>query len=411
MRRFWVYTLLQCRRALRLLPHFLSILLLLALGVWLAAAGLSARRAADPSRRLALVGVVGDENNPYVRIGVDALETFDASRDELKFVFLDEQSAIRALREGSLSAFLYLPDDFVDSIYAGETHPIRFVTPEGATGIDTLLSAELAAAVARLMTETQNAQYGAQRYAMDHLPDVDPYQIDNELVDRYFAMVLSRHQLFSLKVVGLADTLSFGGYYLCGILTAFLLLLGMGAGPLFSRRSAALGSLLRAGGFGSLRQTLGEFAAFYLLMLTGALLAAAAALPLLRQSGLDIPELRDLSLRGAAPTLALAVLCVSAMQFFLYELMPAALSGTLLQFLCAAVQGYVCGCFYPYAFFPDAMQRLGAFLPAGKALRALCAAVRGSRGGAWPLLAWAAVFLLLSAALRSLRRHRTGGAA
>lgn len=410
MKRFAVYLLLQCKRALRLLPHMLAILLLLACGAYLAAAGLSARRASDASRQIALVGVVGDESNPYIRIGVDALETFDSSRDELKFVFMDEQTAIRELRAGRLSAFLYLPEDFVESIYANDTHPIRFIMPEGASGIDTLLTAELADAVARLMTETERAQVGAQLYAIDKLPDVDPYAVDNALVDRYFTLVLTRDQLFSVKTLGLADSLSFGGYFFCGILVAFLLLAGISASPLCSRRAAALGPVLRARSFGALRQTLGEFAAFYLLLLVGALAVTAAALPLLHRSALDIPELRDSSSSALLGTVALLTLSIGAMQFFLYELVPSALGGILLQFLCAAAQGYVCGCFYPYAFFPDALQRLGAALPAGTALRRLAAALRGSGEGVWPVLLWVPVFLLLAAALRAVRWRRTGGA-
>ena len=410
MRRFFVYTGLQCKRALRLLPHTLAVLLLLACGAALAAAGLSARRADDASRRMALVGVVGDDSNPYVRVGVDALETFDTAREELKFVFLDERSAIDALRAGRLSAFLYLPDGFVESIYAGEIRPIRFVTMEGAAGIDSVLSAELAAAVARLMLETNNAEYGAMRYAADFRPDVDPYEMDGALVDRYFSMVLTRDRLFSVKLIGLADTLSFGGYFFCGIFVAFLLLAGIGASPLCSRRSAALGTLLRAQGFGALRQTLGEFIAFYLLLLLGALTAAAIALPLLRRSGLDIPELRTLSGDALAGTLALLVLSIASMQFFLYELVPSVLGGISLQFLCAAVQGYVCGCFYPYSFFPDALQRFGALLPAHASLRRLSAVLRGSGAGVWAVLAWAPAFLLLTAAVRKARWRRAGGA-
>ena len=137
----------------------------------------------------------------------------------------------------------------------------------------------------------------------------------------------------------------------------------------------------------------------------------AAALALLRRSGLNIPELREVSTAVFLRTVALTALTLGAMQFFLYELVPSPLGGIMLQFLCAVVQGYICGCFYPYSFFPDAVQRLGAFLPAGRALRCLGAALRGSGGNVWPMLAWAPVFLLLSAALRRLRGLRTGGAA
>ena len=408
MRRFFVYFLLQCRRALRLLPHILAVTALLAGGAGLAAVLLSADRAADESRQLALIGVVGSESSPYIRVGIDALETFDTSREELQFVFLDEETALAELRAGKLSAFFYLPDDFVESIYAGEIDPIRFVTLENAAGINTLLTAELAEMVARLMTESLSAQYGAQQYAREHLPDVDPYQVDNELVARYFSMVLTRDRLTSVKLVGLSDALSFGGYYFCAVATAFLLMLGISAASLCSRRSAELGLTLRAQGFGPLRQTLAEFAAFYLVLLPGTLLAAAAALLLLRRSGLDIPELEALSPSRLAGTLALLLLGLGAMQFFLYELVPSALGGILLQFLNAAVQGYLCGCFYPSGFFPDTLQRIGAALPAGTAMRTMRLALRGVGSGA--MLVWVPVFLLLSAALRALRL-RKGGAA
>ena len=406
MRRFFVYLYLQCRRALRLLPHAVLITALLCCAAGLAAAVIAANRASDASRQLALVGVVGNEDNPYIRIGIDALETFDTSREELKFVFMDEETALRDLRSGRLSAMMYLPEDFVESTYTNDIHPIRFLTVEGESGIDTLLTAELAAAVAQLMTETENAQFGAQLYAIDYLPEVDPYTVDNELVDRYFAMVLSRHRLFSVKTVGLSGSLSFAGYYFCGLTVAFLLLWGISGGPLFSARSPELGLTLRAGGFGPLRQIVGEFAAYYLLMLAGTLLAGAAGWFFLQRSALAIPELQDIAPATLIRALALMVLSLSAMQFFLYELAPGSLGGALLQFLCAAAQGYVCGCFYPYTFFPDALQRLGAALPAGTALRYFSGAVRGAGGFVGAMLLWALAFLLLSAAVRAWRVRR-----
>ena len=406
MRRFFVYLGAQCKRAARLLPHTLLITALLCAAAALAAAVISAGRAGDEAFQLALVGVVGDETNPYIRIGIDALETFDTARDELRFVFMDRETGERELRAGNLSALMYLPDDFVESIYAGDPHPIRFVTPEGTSGLDGLLTAELADAVAQLMTETENAQYGAQAYARDYRPELDPYEVDNELVDRYFAMVLARYRLFSVKTVGLSNKLSFAGYYFCGLAVAFLLLTGLGGAPLMSGRNAELALTLRAQGFGAARQVLGEFVAYYLLMLLGAAAAGAAGWFLLRRSALTVPELADVSPAALLRGLTLLVLCLSSMQFFLYELAPGALAGGLLQFLCAAVQGYVCGCFYPYAFFPDALQKLGAALPAGTALRYLSGVLRGSGGFGPQLALWALAFLSLTVAVRAWRLRR-----
>ncbi len=409
MRRTLIYAGLQCKRALRLLPYTLLIAALLCAAAALAAAVFRTQRANDAALQLATIGVVGDKDNRYIKIGLDALQTFDVSREELQFVFLDEETALKELRAGRLSALMYVPEDFVESTYTDEIHPIRFVTAEGATGPDTLLSAELANSVADLMIETQNAQYGAQLYAMDFLPDADPYEVDNELVDRYFAMVLSRHRLFSVKTIGLSDSLSFAGYYFCGLIIAFLLLWGIAGGPLFSSRSEELRLTLRAQGFGPLRQVLCEYVSFYLLMLIGTLAAGAAGLWFLQRSALVIPELQDVSVPALLRALAALVLLISAVQFFLYELIPSALGGALLQFLCAAMQGYVCGCFYPSAFFPKALQRIGALLPAGTAFRYLSAFLRGAESVAPAMLGWVSAFLLLSVGVRWLRAAQIGG--
>lgn len=406
MRRFFTYLLLQCKRALRLLPHVLAITLLLAAAAALVAAAITTDRATDAARQKSLVGVVGDPENKYIRIGVHALENFDVSREELSFVFMDEAAALEGIRSGTLSAFMYVPDDFVESIYAGDIHPIRFITLGGATGIDTLLAAELADAVARLMTETQNAQYGAQRYAMDWLPDVDPYEVDNDLVDRYYAIVLARDELFRVETLGYSGTLSFGGYYLCGLAVAFLLLWAIGASPLFSARSGELELSLRGRGFGAVPQVLGEFTAFFGLMLPGTLLTGAAGYWFLRRYAVEIPELQFVSPGALAGAVVFLIVALGAMQFFLYELAPSNPAGILLQFLNAAAQGYVCGCFYPYSFFPEAVQKLGGALPAGVALRYLGGVVSGSGGYAPALAAYGIAFLLLAAAVRRLRLSR-----
>ena len=403
MRRFMRYLLAQGKRALRLLPRTLAVTLLLTLAASVAGAAISVRRASDASRQRVPVGVVADEANPYIIMGIHALETFDAARDEFEFLIMEEPEALAQLRAGKLRAYLVIPDDFLEAMYTDDVHPIRFITPDGAPGLETRLAAELAGAVARLMTETQNAQYGAIHYVMDHPSDMNPYLADDELINRYFTLVLGRDKLLRLETVGVSGTLGYAAYYLCGFTVALALLWGIGASPLFSRRSDELGLLLRARGFGAARQIAGEFGAYYALTLLGALCAGTAAVLLLRRFSANIPELRYLSPFSLFPALALTVLALGAMQFFLYELAPENPNGILLQFLNAAAQGYAAGCFYPRSFFPEGLRTLGGCLPAGAALRYLGGAVSGSGGGGLAMLGWTAVFLALAAALRHRR--------
>ena len=57
-------------------------------------------------------------------------------------------------------------------------------------------------------------------------------------------------------------------------------------------------------------------------------------------------------------------------------------------------------------FFILALQRIGAALPAGTALRYLSGVVRGAGGYGRAMLLWAIAFLLLSAAVRAWRERR-----
>ena len=83
-------------------------------------------------------------------------------------------------------------------------------------------------------------------------------------------------------------------------------------------------------------------------------------------------------------------------------------SGILLQFLSAVVQGYLAGCFYPSSFFPEGLRHLGALLPAGVGMRYLRAHLLSLPDTAQLVWVWGyfALFLLLSLLLRS-RRNRS----
>ena len=60
---------------------------------------------------------------------------------------------------------------------------------------------------------------------------------------------------------------------------------------------------------------------------------------------------------------------ISTMQAFLYELVTNVVNGVLLQFVVAVSMAYISGCIYPLSFFPQVVQRVAAYSPAGVALR------------------------------------------
>ena len=145
-------------------------------------------------------------------------------------------------------------------------------------------------------------------------------------------------------------------------------------------------------------------------MLLGLLGAGLLTGLLLRRLGVTVPELRSLgALRfalGALPT----ALMLCAMQFLLFELAGGTVGGVLLQFLNAAVQGYLAGCFYPASFFPEKLCLVGAALPAGAGMRQMRALLLGESGASLAVWLWLLLFLAATALLR-FRRNRGGGEA
>ena len=156
------YLRAQCRRALRVLPQMLILsLLLLAVGMLLGQM-LTQRSREEPSKKKTQVGVVADRSIGFVAEIFDGLENFDASRFALDFIFLDEEEALRRLRAKELSAYVVVPDDFVDSVYAGQVDPVRYVTLSGASGTTAQLLTEVADAGSRVFLEAESALVGAR---------------------------------------------------------------------------------------------------------------------------------------------------------------------------------------------------------------------------------------------------------
>lgn len=402
------YLLLQLKRGLKLMPQVLIVTLLLALCAVLAGLMLSDLDEADGAKQKIEIGVVGDTKDTYLNIGLYALEHLDSSRFSVRLQTMEEQEARTALYAGRLTGYLVIPEDFVEGMVNGDHHPITYVTSTGATGFGTIVAEELASDISRLLLETENAIYGAQAFTRQYIDGVDPYDAGQALVERYMRLVLNRNRLFEVETIGTADSLSPEGYYLCGMAVAMLLLWGISCSPLISRRSNELCGILNANGLEGAGQILSEFAAFFLLMLFTLLCVMLLTGDALWQFGIRIPELSALKgenrLRFCLELIPVGAM-LSALSFFLYELLPGTVGGILLQFLNAVAQGYLAGCFYPSSFLPEGMRMVGNILPAGVAMGLLKSGL-GDRPVLWRLLSvlgYTILFLLLSAAVR---RHR-----
>lgn len=413
---FFHYLWAQIKRIRRLLPALqigtMLLILCMGMGVWL----LMKNGNYEKRQTRYAVGLVGNTADSYLGFGIQAITSLDISRYVMDFRILTQEEADRGLKEGKLSFYARIPDDLVESlVYGRNDRSIDLVTADGE-GMLAILAGELADEVSALVLNSQSAVFGIQRvlYTQGMAKRVEEYTEDITL--RFFDIILNRTKLCRQEILGIhsglfGNGISIEGYYLCGLLIFFLLLSGIIGSPLFAHRRRELGSLMVSRGIGAAAQVSAEYLAYAgmnLLYMTQIVLL----LWILRETGkFEIDEWEYLgaeALTGFWHLLVPVSLMLSALQFLVYELVSGMVNSILLQFLSSIVMGYLAGCFYPYTFFPDILQKIGMCLPVGTALRF----VQGGVAGDIPALAgcgiaaYLALFLGLSVAARRLRAGR-----
>ena len=380
MRKLPSYFGLQLKRAARLLPRMLAVTLLLAVLSAMSALILARLNEDDPSRERVRIGVAGDSGEEILSQALDLLQSVDSSRFSVGFVRMEEAEGRQLLEKGELSGLVLFPEGFAQALQYGEHRPVTYLTNTAGSDVGSLMTRELVASISSLILETENAVYGAQALVQEQLPDRDPYRAGDQLITRYASAILDRARLYALELPQAGDSLSLAASYLCGLSLVFVLLWSVSCSPFFSRRSRELGQVLSADGLGSYVRD--------------------KVIPELQRTGGSALSL--------LPALLPPALMLGAFQFLLYELSGSAVSGILLQFLSAVLQGYLSGCFYPSSFFPEGLRRLGALLPAGVGMEYLRAALLALPENPARVLVWSyfLLFLLLSLLLRR-RRNRS----
>ncbi len=412
MDNFFRYFQMQIKRIGRMFPTLqigiLLLILCLGAGAWM----IMKNGDYEKQRTRFQVGLVGDTSANYLGFGIQAIQNIDSSRYMVNFQTMTEEEADRALKsmdqEKRLSCYVRIPDGLVESlIYGKNDKKIDCVTANGE-GMFAILASELTDVASTLVLNSQSAVYGVEGVLYDYkMADRTGKYID-EFNLRLIDIALNRSDLCEKEILGLHNGISTIGYYLCGILVFFFMLSGIMGSPLFIHRNREMNSLAASKGIGAFAQITGEYLAYAGMNLL-CLVEAVLLLGILRSAGaFKIDEWKDLGAEAVMAFLRILIpvsLMVSALQFFIYELVSGTIGSIFLQFICSIVMGYLAGCFYPYTFFPDVLQKIGAVLPTGVALRfvqgGFMEEVPASAG--WGLTVYLALFFGLSVTARKLR--------
>lgn len=409
MKRLVSYFGMQMKRMLRLLPVLLAAVAVTFAVLGVCAALLLHNAGTAEGKHRFRIGMVGNSSDSYLGFGISVVQAMDDSRFMVELVPMEEEEALSSFRRGELSACVMVPEGLLDSIVYGRNDAlITYLSSEGQKGLESILGEELADIVSILVTRSQSAIFGMQQILQDHGRGAEAAALTDQMNLKLFDVVLNRTGLYTLEELGVSGGLSAIGYYLGAFLVFFLLLLGIHGSPLLVRRSSALPELMKSRGVGVPCQILGEYTAFACMNLICFAVAFLALGIVLSGGFIDIQEWNGL---GTEPLKALfgmilpVALMLSAMQFWLYELVTGVVGSLICQFVCSMSMAYLAGVFYPSNFFPETMRTLGQLLPAGAAMRYVQGGIRGelSPGTAAAVCFYLFLFLGLSVLTRSLR--------
>lgn len=377
------YFSLQWKRVMKVFPCALVVAVVLFIGVALVLAGL-VTAADDSDKNVKLrIGYTGDTDNEILDMAIAAFQNFDESRYTVEFLELEESQAEKQLKDGSISAYLILPEDFVEKAMRGEMEPMYYVTSTGATDIVTMFKNEITSLVTDVVISSQKGTFGLDE-ALDDNDIEDPKGV---LVDtlalEYVSGIMKRAEIVALTDLQKTDGVRMAELYLGSLTVLFLMLLGLPYVAIYAHRDRSLNRLLYARGTSYVRQVACEWLPHFLSMLC---LTAAVLLPVLALSASGRDLLLPTSEWVRFLLLSVPVLAMfSTFNLFIFEVGGNAVSATLLHFFISLCTCYVSGAFYPVYTFPKAVQAVERWLPTGLARETLLLSV-SAEAGVYPII-------------------------
>ncbi|MBQ6852284.1 MAG: ABC transporter permease [Oscillospiraceae bacterium] len=301
------------------------------------------------------IGVVGTASDFYLQMGLKAISSIDSSRFSVELVEMEETQAESAMRRGKITAFVVFPEGFLDAAFRGDIIPLKFVCAAGSVGLVSMITDEFTQIVETMLIEAQRGIYGVEDAL--HSLGQSGSQVVNDLSIEYAEFVFNRGRMYRTSTLGAFDGMGMQGYLATGLCTVLILLICLVFSPMMVRGDHALTRMLCAQGRSLTGLVLCDFGV-YMLGLLGIAGVVLAYLVFWMEASVT-----GMMLLKALPVL----LGLGAMSFLMYELCSNLISGVLLQFFAAVVLCFVSGCIYPITFFPEAVQKLAAYLPTAMA--------------------------------------------
>ncbi|MBR3289235.1 MAG: ABC transporter permease [Clostridia bacterium] len=398
------YSLLHAKKLIRMLPFTLALAV-----VFLLIASIVFSTAADfvKNEQLAKFGidVVGESDSRFFKTGLLALQTLDASNISIDMKLTDEETAKNDLRTGQVSAYVVIPEGFMQASGRGEIMPIAYYTTASTVDISALMRDEVTVAIATVLKYSQKAIFGEEALLRGNGYASIAVREINELDLVYIDFIMDRDHLYRTEITGISHGLNSIQHLFLGLIVVLLCVAVIPLACLHMRRDNSMLKMLKSAGKGAAVTVCGEYAAMLAVFLS--------VMGLLVLGGMLIGRFVDLSgFFDVGIDLTPAVACVfpitvmvCAFAFLLFEMASSLISAVTGFFFVSFGLCYISGCMYPVYALPLTLQHIAGVTPTGIAREYLFSAVTGGKT-ALPLLGLALYTLLFVAVSILIRRRQ-----
>ncbi len=404
------YLLLQLKRICRILPLLLCVALVLTISLACVFSNVIEFNNSGTENARFRFGLCGEIEGTYLDIGLTAIKQIDDLKDTLVLEKMTEEEAMRAVKANQISAYVVIPENFAHEAYYGNILPIKYVTDNDSAGITPFLKDELTEIISNAIAYGLQSVYGTYHATSDYMDYTSSSELMNDMSIEYVEYIIGRADVYSVTELGISDNLDFAGYFFCGIAVLLLMLISLPYTSICIRWDDSLLRVLSSKGLSPLKQMLCEYgslsAGMFIIYTPLCLCIAGSAL--VTDIGIDTLITTDSPLTAFIQSLPV-ILMISALTMLICEVSRELISGVLAHFFLTISLCYVSGCLYPIFVFPEAVQKLAAFLPTGIARSHIgnCITQDETFGTALGLLIYCGVFFALAWGARIYRLRKS----
>lgn len=380
MRTFFIYLFLEYKKSAKVLLKSTVSLLLAAVLLLGAAAVLSHVFFGSRMFQAIDVGVAVPEGEKETKAVLRFLSAMESAESVCNFRYFPENEAKEKLYEGEVQAVIVLPESLYEDMYSGEKGRIAVYLPEDppfrvqvfrellADGVSLLTTAEAGVLAASDLAGTDAIAYGERDET--GFPKMKPYEAANFISYEYIKCALGRDNMFDEYVYSPLGQMDLYQYYFAAAVSVLLLMSGLNYSFLYQGNSRAVEQKLRVMGLGTVKVSL-----IKILVMANAswLLAAASYLAgcLFSRWG----KFDFIWFHGSALLLLIPVSIGAAFYFHaVYSVFGKGMQGAVFLLSVNAVMVLCSGVVIPLAYLPEAVRRVGQYLPLNF-LRQYCAEV------------------------------------